>query len=142
MVTDVLSWRKDRSWLAWRLHGTRCGMTGRVRTSGGPCKHGGMDIAGVDPRGISWEVELPVYRVYFWGPPGLDVAAACDERRVTGAGDVEEVLRWAHREAEGRVFVVYVEAGDGGERGLLRLYGKDPSVSGDGPSGVSAVATG
>ncbi|WP_432537331.1 hypothetical protein [Kineococcus arenarius] len=100
-----------------------------------------MDVAGVDPRDINWEIELPVYRVYFWGLPGPDAAAVCDERRITGVGDVEEVLRWAHRQAEGRVFVVYVEASDRDERGLLRLYGKDPSVSDEGPSSVPATAT-
>ncbi|MEW9267482.1 hypothetical protein AB1207_22290 [Kineococcus endophyticus] len=96
----------------------------------------------MDPRDVSWETELPVYRVYFWGLPGPAAAAACDERRVSGAGDVEEVLRWAHHQAQGCAFVGYVEAGDRDDRGLLRLYGEDPSASDDGPSGVPATATG
>ncbi|WP_432537254.1 hypothetical protein [Kineococcus arenarius] len=100
-----------------------------------------MDVVGVDPRDISWEVDQPVYRVYFWGRPGRDEAGACDERRVSGAGDVEEVLRWARGCAEERVFVVYVETSDGEEQGLLRLYGRDPSV-GDGSRSVPARATG
>ncbi len=96
----------------------------------------------MDPRDISWEIEQPVYRVYFWGVPGPDAASACDERRVAGAGDVEEVMRWARRHAQGRVFVVYAETSDGGQRGLLRLYGQDPSLSDAGAPGVPARAAG
>ncbi|NAZ80477.1 hypothetical protein GTR02_01415 [Kineococcus sp. R8] len=101
-----------------------------------------MDVHGVDPRDISWEIVQPVYRVYFWGLPGPSAAQACDERRITHADDVGEVLTWAHHHAEGRVFVVYAEAGDGGARGLLRLYGEDPSLGDGGTPGVPASAAG
>ncbi|WP_167582684.1 hypothetical protein [Kineococcus rubinsiae] len=101
-----------------------------------------MDVHGVDPRDISWELAQPVYRVYFWGLPGPDVARACDERRISGAGDVEEVLEWAHRHAQGRVFVAYVETSDADARGLLRLFGEDPLLSDGGTPGVPATAAG
>lgn len=118
-------------------------MTARSASDGrAACNHGGMDVRGVDPRDISWELAQPVYRVYFWGLPGPDVAQACDERRITDAGDVEEVMEWAHQHAEGRIFVVYAEASDGAARGLLRLYGEDPSVSDGEIPGVSATAAG
>lgn len=42
---------------------------------------------GVDPRDVSWEVEDPAYRVYFYGPAGH-----ADEWRVTGARSVNEVF--------------------------------------------------
>lgn len=56
-----------------------------------------MEHAGVDPRDGRWEVDRPVYRVYFWRPDGR----ACDEYELRGAADVTEVLEWARTFPEG-----------------------------------------
>lgn len=43
----------------------------------------------IDPRDISWEQDVAVYRVYF-----EDRTGATDEWRITGAANVSEVLTW------------------------------------------------
>ncbi|PPK97980.1 hypothetical protein CLV92_102131 [Kineococcus xinjiangensis] len=43
--------------------------------------------------------------------------------------DAHEVLQWARKHAEGRTPVVYVEALDDGQLGLLRLHGADPNAA-------------
>ena len=79
----------------------------------------------VDPRDITWEVEHPTYRVYFWSHDG----SACDEWRVTEAPDVHEVLAWAEqRVGEGRSYQVFVEVAPESGLGLLRLRGSDPTA--------------
>jgi len=91
----------------------------------------------VDPQDVSWEVDQPVYRVHYWWQPerGAGEGWNCEEHRVHDANSVEEVLRWARECAQGREVVVYVETTNGGARGLLRLFGKDPhavaSAAGD-----------
>lgn len=96
-----------------------------------------MIIEGVDPRDIEWEVEQPVYRVYFWhqppAPPGVSqehMGYHCDEHRLTGARDVHEVLRWANDTARPeQSFTLYVEHDNlDHERGLIHLAGIDPTV--------------
>ncbi|WP_210650492.1 hypothetical protein [Nocardioides sp. SYSU D00065] len=94
-----------------------------------------MIIEGVDPRDAQWEVDRPVYRVYFWhqpeAPPGVEqqhVMWHCDEYRLRDAVDVEEVLDWARAEArQDQSFVVYVEQRDAERSGLVRLLGVDPT---------------
>lgn len=96
-----------------------------------------MIIEGVDPRDIEWEVDQPVYRVYFWhqppAPPGVaqeHMGYHCHEHRLTGADDVHEVLRWATDTAQPeQSFTLYVEH-DSLERGrgLIHLAGIDPTV--------------
>ncbi|WP_432503337.1 hypothetical protein [Kineococcus arenarius] len=106
-----------------------------------------MRSEAVDPRDVSFEVEQPVYRVYFWehtgtgytfpqrrgrelGPAQAYASRASDEHRLHEAEDVEQVLAWAQAHAAGRSFVVYVEveehAPTGRQRGLVRLHGRDP----------------
>lgn len=94
-------------------------------------------IEGVDPRDTQWEVDKPVYRVYFWhqpdAPPGVaqqHVMWHCDEHRLSDAVDVEEVLGWARTKARPeQTFVVYVEQRDAQRSGLVRLFGVDPNSS-------------
>ena len=80
-----------------------------------------MDIRGIDPRDARWEQDHARYRVYFW-----DVGAVTAyEYEVLGEVDVEEVLAWASRYAEGRgwAYTVYAAVTDGGDLGLVRLAG-------------------
>ena len=94
-----------------------------------------MIIEGVDPRDTRWEVDWPVYRVYFWhqppAPPGVaqeQVMWHCDEYRLSEATDVEEVLDWARSSARpDQTFTLYVEHRDAHGSGLVRLLGVDPN---------------
>lgn len=94
-----------------------------------------MIIEGVDPRDTEWEVDRPVYRVYFWhqppAPPGVaheHVMWHCDEYRLSEATDFEDVLGWARSKARpDQTFVVYVEQRDAERSGLVRLFGVDPN---------------
>ena len=81
-----------------------------------------MDVVAVDPRGQTWEVVHPRYRVYFHEPNG-----ASDEHEVTGA-DVGEVIAWADQQRGRRSYVLYVCVPTDGI-GLLRLAGRDPSAA-------------
>jgi hypothetical protein len=93
-----------------------------------------VKIEPVDPRDVRWEQPSPAYRVYFWrrppAPPGVldeHVGWHCDERRITQAADVYEVLQWVSRNAAERIFTLYLETTAAGEVGLLRLAGMDPT---------------
>lgn len=96
-----------------------------------------MIIDRVDPRDTQWEIDWPVYRVYFWyqppAPPGVAQEHAmwhCDEYRLSDAIDVEEVLGWARNTARSdQTFVVYVEQRDAQRSGLVRLWGVDPNTA-------------
>lgn len=96
---------------------------------------GDVKIQGVDPRDIEWEVDRPVYRVYFWhrppAPPGVAPEHAgwhCDEHRLNDVADVIEVIDWARgRSRSDQTFVIYVEQRDGNRSGLVRLLGADPN---------------
>jgi hypothetical protein len=82
-----------------------------------------VEIARVDPRDETWEVDLPLYRVYFW-----DAEARSDEYELSGAEDVAEIIRWAESDSDGRSFTVYAcVPGDG--VGLVRVAGTDPTRS-------------
>lgn len=50
-----------------------------------------MNHVPADPRDGRWEIDRPVYRVYFWRPDG----GACREYELREAADVSEVLEWA-----------------------------------------------
>ncbi len=94
-----------------------------------------MKIKGVDPRGIEWEVDQPVYRVYFWyqppPPPGIlqqQMDYHCSEHRLEAAVDVHEVIDWAAATARPeQTFTVYVEHLHDGRPGLIRLAGRNPT---------------
>ena len=95
-----------------------------------------MNIEGVDPRDIEWEVDQPVYRVYFWhqppAPPGISqqqMGYHCSEYRLQGAVDVHEVIDWAWATARpDQTFTLYVEHLQDGQPGLIHLAGRDPTV--------------
>lgn len=94
-----------------------------------------MIIEGVDPRDTQWEVDWPVYRVYFWHQPPAPAGVAqehamwhCDEYRLSDVADVGEVLDWARSKARSdQTFVIYVEQRDAQRSGLVRLFGVDPN---------------
>jgi hypothetical protein len=95
-----------------------------------------VNIEGVDPRDIEWEVDQPVYRVYFWhqppAPPDIpqqQMGYHCAEHRLQGAVDVHEVIDWAAATARpDQTFTLYVEHLQDGRPGLLHLAGRDPTV--------------
>jgi hypothetical protein len=92
-------------------------------------------IERVDPRDTEWEMDRPVYRVYFWhqppAPPGVQQSQMgyhSEEHRVSGAEDVHEVLTWAAQAARPeQTFTLYVEQLRDGSPGLIRLSGIDPT---------------
>ncbi len=94
-----------------------------------------MIVEGVDPRDTQWEVDWPVYRVYFWhqppAPAGVPHEHAmwhCHEYRLSDVADVEEVLDWARNKARSdQTFVIYAEQRDAQRSGLVRLFGVDPN---------------
>jgi len=82
----------------------------------------------VDPRDTTWEVSQPVYRVYFWEKQRdyEDSGWASEEWELQGA-DISEVMDWTEETAKGRLSVLYVCVSHGGELGLVRLSGIDPT---------------
>jgi hypothetical protein len=91
-----------------------------------------MQARPIDPRDTKWEVSPLSYRVYFWQRQGI-ARHRSDEFELDGVGDVGEVLRWANEHAEGRTFVVYAAITRGGEPGLVRLAGIDPTENSTSP---------
>ncbi len=97
-----------------------------------------MIIEGIDPRDTEWEVDSPIYRVYFWhqppAPPGVaqeHVMFHCDEYRLSDVTDVSEVVRWAEGSARSdQTFTLYVEHRDAARLGLIQLMGTDPTRRG------------
>ncbi len=84
-----------------------------------------LETQPVDPRSATWEDYHPTYRVYFWGD-----AMSSYEYELTGALDVQEVLRWAEDNRNGRTFTAYVVVdGQQGQVGIARLCGTDPARS-------------
>jgi hypothetical protein len=90
-----------------------------------------MLVRPVDPRDTRWELDHPRYRVYFWQRHGdrPDSGWAGEEWEVAGA-DVREVLAWADQDEARRAYTVYACCTSGGEPGLIRLHGTDPTAGG------------
>jgi hypothetical protein len=85
-----------------------------------------MDVRAVDPRDIRWEIDSPVYRVYFWTGPTLHES---NEFELTGAEDVHEVLAWADENAPaGATYTLYAVLERNGEPGRVHLAGVDPTT--------------
>lgn len=86
-----------------------------------------MQVRSIDPRGTAGEMESPTYRVYFWEPQATEKGATTGfksvEHEISGARDVNEMLRWAEANAGGRSFTAYVVVGET----LVRLSGQDPT---------------
>ena len=86
-----------------------------------------MDVAPVDPRDVSWEVDRPRYRVHLWtGSGDPETMPHSDEYELSGPDvDAATVLAWAVEQTVARgadwseVFAV-VDLTPGG-RGLVRL---------------------
>jgi hypothetical protein len=93
-------------------------------------------VHSIDPRDTEWEVEGPVYRVYFWHQPLAPDGVAQEhgmfhsaEYRLSGAVDVSEALDWARTTARpDQTFTLYVEHRHGDSPGLIHLMGVDPTV--------------
>ena len=86
--TFRLRWRSSQSFrrLSAQLDGIRYAEERADLPLGRPL----MIVEGVDPRDTQWEVDWPVYRVYFWhqppAPPGVaqeQVMWHCDEYRLS-----------------------------------------------------------
>jgi hypothetical protein len=86
-------------------------------------------------KSIEWEIADPVYRVDFWHRPDPPLGVEPDQvgykqhsYEIRNAAGLEEVRIWAEENANGRLFVVYVQipaAPDG--PGVVRITGKDPT---------------
>jgi hypothetical protein len=86
-----------------------------------------VEVVPVDPRDPRWEVDSPAYRVYLWRPHGNGWESQAFELR--NARDAREALDWASREADSdRIFTLYALVEQGGERGLVRVAGVDPTA--------------
>lgn len=86
-----------------------------------------MQITSIDPRDQRWEIDEPVYRVYFAdGPKDPSRSVAIFEKRITGARSVTEVIAWADN--DGREYTLWVEVPDEDYGlGLILLAGEDPN---------------
>jgi hypothetical protein len=84
----------------------------------------------IDPRDNLWEIDRPLYRVYFWRRQGPDEDSmwVSDEWELTDVDDVVAAMGWAESNCNGRQFVIYVSALTDDGRGLIRLLGLDPSA--------------
>jgi hypothetical protein len=97
-----------------------------------------MSIRPVDPRDVSWEVDRPYYRVYFWrrgtAPPGHPedrVGAIAEEFELSACVDVNEAIGWATANVgDDRTYTLYALVSRQGEKGLIRLFGVDPTKPG------------
>ena len=85
-------------------------------------------------KAIRWEVHEPIYRVDFWhqlpAPPGGRQEMMGYKQDAYHLSDVEnfdQVRSWADANAGGRSFVIYAEISRGGERGIIRVHGIDPT---------------
>jgi hypothetical protein len=87
----------------------------------------------VNPLDGRWEYSPTQYRVYFWRlttgqiAPGRPVIWGSDEYELKGAADVAEVLEWANSNAEGRDFTAYAVIDRGSDKGLVHVFGIDPT---------------
>lgn len=80
-----------------------------------------MKITLVDPRLYSTSCAVPFYRVDFWWS---DVAS--EEWLLQGAESVNEAIRWAEHNADGRTFVLYCGVSTKENSDLIRLLGAEP----------------
>lgn len=62
-----------------------------------------MKVDPVDPRDITWEIDNPKYRVYFWN----DRYSACDEYEISDAS-VFDTIEWAKSTSAGRVWELWL----------------------------------
>lgn len=79
-----------------------------------------MDAISVDPRDQRWQVDEPLYRVYF------HEGTTAFEYEVFGARDVHEVVSWAEAEKGTRTYVLFARVDNPEGPGLIRLAGEEP----------------
>lgn len=79
-----------------------------------------MKRRSVDPRDISWEQEIPTYRVYFWDTESV----TSHEYEVTDSA-IDDILQWArsHAREKGWEYTLYVKVSDPDGNGLVRIDG-------------------
>ncbi|MGW1837093.1 hypothetical protein [Streptomyces sp. NPDC002067] len=79
-----------------------------------------MECKSVDPRDISWEQDLPTFRVYFWDKESV----TSHEFEVTDS-TIDEVLNWTRSRAaeEKWEYTLYVKVSDSDGDGLVRIDG-------------------
>lgn len=82
---------------------------------------GSIKVSLVDPRYVSEEDLVPVYRVDFWNENGDS-----SEHRLENAAGVDDVLAWAEANKDGRQAVFWVEYRHEGGTGMCRLRGQEP----------------
>ena len=93
-----------------------------------------MHVRPVDKRDTGWEIDEPVFRVYFWHelgtpPDGAEQAYASDCFEVTDA-EVREVIYWADEQSAGRTYTLHVlvpQPRPQGLLGLINLAGINPT---------------
>jgi hypothetical protein len=105
-----------------------------------------MKIVPVDERTAEWELDTPLYRVYFWergkGPAEASgVGYGLKSYEISGAGDVFEVIAWANAHSgpgrgeiysgSDRSYVIYAVADRHVRKGIVRLIGVDPDRAPD-----------
>lgn len=81
----------------------------------------------IDPRDSRWEVWNPRFRVFFWTRRGDGWASREFE---VEADDIDAVRHWIdeqRRDAETFTLFAVIDRGD--VRGLVRLFGTDPTRS-------------
>ena len=82
----------------------------------------------VDPRDTGWEVWTPAFRVYFWRLIGDEYSSR--EFEISNA-DITMVLDWANLQAsDDETYTVFAVVDRGGDLGLVRLAGDDPTRRG------------
>jgi len=81
-----------------------------------------VDVTSANPQDTTWLTELPLYRVYFWR------GSSSYEYELRGCHNVREAIAWAEENAGAeRSFTLYAVVDRGNERGLVRLFGIDPT---------------
>lgn len=81
-----------------------------------------MDVRQASPLDMNWHADLPAYRVYFWD------GSSSHEYELSDCHNVREAITWADENAGARrTYTLYVVVDRGGEMGLVRLFGIDPT---------------
>lgn len=81
-----------------------------------------MEVAFAQVQDVQQSIDAPTYRVYFWK------GSTSYEYELTGCRNVREAFAWADENAGAdRTYTLYAVADVGERRGLIRLFGIDPT---------------